>query len=219
MHPTTEPEECSMLTNPSTNRVTKPLRVLVVEGSPGAADEACDELVAAGHRVRRCHDRDAPPFPCAGMTSERLCPLGAGEVDVAIGVRTPGRSARAGTDDGVRCAIRSRVPLVLAGAPVNSPYRSYAAEVVERPYGVVDACERAATASIALLSDAATRVLADAVGNAATAVVHQRDGVLIAEVHGADGVAATARTVVAARVLVALREVDGYHRTIDVHFA
>jgi hypothetical protein len=196
-----------------------PLNVLVVEGTRGAADEACHELIDAGHHVQRCHDRDAPPFPCAGIAAGRGCPLDRGDIDVAVGVRTSARAEQLASDDGVRCAIRNRVPLVLAGTPAASPYRAYATEIVERAYGVVDACERAAAAPIVMHSAAATRVLADAVGDAAEAVVYQRDGVLVAEVHGADTLDAPAKTVVAARVLVALREVDGYHRTIDVLFA
>ena len=50
------------------------------------------------------------------------------------------------------------------------------------------------------------------------AVVRQRGNALVVETFGAGGLSPAAKTVVSARVLVALRELDDYHRVIDTVF-
>src|SRR3712207_6780289 len=94
------------------------LNVVVVESSPAAADVACDELVAAGHRVLRCHDAHGASFPCNGLVDGATCPLdreGEEAVDVALDVRVRPRPDAAPLEDGARCALRARLPLVIAG--------------------------------------------------------------------------------------------------------
>jgi hypothetical protein len=201
----------------------QPLQVLVVESSPGAADDACDELVAAGHEVRRCFDRDAEPFPCNGIAEGRKCPFDDGRVDVAISVRQFPHARTSSMEDGLRCAIRKRVPVVLAGANVNSPYANYATETLGGTTGVVATCERAASAPLPAHTAAATRVAVEATRDARLAavpqaVVRQRGTALVVEIFGAGGLTPAAKTVVSARVLVALRELDDYHPVIDTVF-
>lgn len=201
----------------------QPLQVLVVESSPGAADDACDELTAAGHTVRRCYARDAKPFPCNGIAEGEQCPFDDGGVDVAIGVRRFPHARTSSMEDGLRCAIRKRVPVVLAGANVLSPYVDYAAETTEHTRRVVATCERVAAAPLPAHTAAATRVAVDATRDARLAtvpqaVVRQRGNALVVETFGAGGLSPAAKTVVSARVLVALRELDDYHRVIDTVF-
>lgn len=90
------------------------MRVLLVEGAPGAGAGAETELTAAGHTVVGCEASD-PWAPCRGLDMVADCPLDAGDVDVAV-------VARAGDDvvpseRGALCASRRRIPVVLTGNP------------------------------------------------------------------------------------------------------
>ncbi|HSJ90610.1 MAG TPA: hypothetical protein VK917_00995 [Ilumatobacter sp.] len=90
------------------------MKVLLVEGAPGAGAGAESELVAAGHTVVGCDAAD-PRAPCRGLDAVADCPLDVGDVDVAV-------VARAGDDltaseRGALCASRRRVPVVLSGDP------------------------------------------------------------------------------------------------------
>jgi hypothetical protein len=90
------------------------MKVLLVEGAPGAGADAESALVGAGHTVVGCDAAD-PWAPCRGLDVVGDCPLDAGDVDVAV-------VARAGDDltpseRGALCAARRRVPVVLSGNP------------------------------------------------------------------------------------------------------
>jgi hypothetical protein len=93
------------------------MRVLLVEGAPGAGASAESELVGAGHTVVGCDAAD-PWAPCRGLDVVGDCPLDDGDIDVAV-------VARAGTDmepseRGALCASRRRVPVVLTGNPKHA---------------------------------------------------------------------------------------------------
>lgn len=90
------------------------MKILLVEGAPGAGTQAESELVDAGHVVVGCDAADAWA-PCRGLDVVGDCPLDDGDVDVAV-------VARAGDDmvpseRGALCAARRRVPVVLTGDP------------------------------------------------------------------------------------------------------
>jgi hypothetical protein len=90
------------------------MKVLLVEGAPGAGSRAESELVAAGHLVVGCDTADRSA-PCRGLDVIGECPLDAGDVDVAV-------VARAGepmepSERGALCASRRRVPVVITGNP------------------------------------------------------------------------------------------------------
>lgn len=90
------------------------MKILLVEGAPGAGADAESELVGAGHTVVGCDAAD-PWAPCRGLDVVGDCPLDTGDVDVAV-------VARAGDDlapseRGALCAARRRVPVVLSGNP------------------------------------------------------------------------------------------------------
>ena len=106
------------------------MRVLVLEAEPGSANNAIVELEAAGHSVVRCHDAERPAFPCNGLASAGSCPLEGEGVDVALTVRTFERSAPSTYEDGAACALRARVPLVIAGNAGLNPYKSLGATEV-----------------------------------------------------------------------------------------
>ena len=115
------------------------MRVLVLEGEPGAAGEVERRLRAAGHEVVRCHEPGLPLFPCVGL-SDGACPLDGPRVDVAVTVRGHVRPSPALTEDGAVCALRAGIPLVMAGRTVLNPFAPWAAADV-READVVEACE------------------------------------------------------------------------------
>src|SRR5437660_5032568 len=114
--------------------MTANLHVLVLESDQGAADVAREELTAAGHVVLRCHDPGAPAFPCNALVKGGHCPLDAADVDVALDVRARPRSQPAAQEDGVACALRHQLPVVVAGTTVLNPYDGYAVEMLGRTF-------------------------------------------------------------------------------------
>jgi hypothetical protein len=203
---------------------TRSLNVLVVEGTPGAGRSVCDELRAAGHTVLRCHEPGAAAFPCAAIAYGKTCPLEGRTVDVAVDVRKTPHPQASPLEDGVRCAIRSHVPVVVAGATALNPYEEYATAVVDHVYDVVDACERAATAPLRGHGAAASRVLAEVMrthgvepSDATVAVTRDR-GVLNVEVHGAELLDQQTKTIAAARIVGAVRALDRSATKIDTRF-
>lgn len=90
------------------------MRVLLVEGAPGAGASVETALADAGHTVVGCDATD-PSAPCRGLDVVGECPLDDGSIDIAV-------VARVGDDmvpseRGALCASRRRVPVVLAGDP------------------------------------------------------------------------------------------------------
>jgi hypothetical protein len=122
--------------------MSRKLEVLVVESERGASQAVIDDLETAGHRVHRCHDPGRPTFPCNGLDATSSCPLDVAAIDVAVTVRGVPRSQPAVLEDGLTCAIKHHIPVVVSGRTALHPYEGYAAETV--PVGeVVAAVERA----------------------------------------------------------------------------
>jgi hypothetical protein len=119
------------------------MEVLVVESEPGAADAAIAALEAAEHRVLRCHDRGAAPFPCRGLEPGD-CPLERGTVSVVLDVRGRITPRPSPLEDGVTCALRRRLPVVVAGTSAVNPFSRYPVLDATRQ-DVVAACEYAAS--------------------------------------------------------------------------
>lgn len=199
------------------------LNVMVLESERGAADEAEAELTAAGHVVLRCHDPGAPTFPCRGLADASACPLHSHTVDVALAVRSRVRSQPAATEDGVRCALMSHVPLVVAGPSALDPYDGYETRVIDRTYDVVATCEEAAAAELIAHARRAEAALADSLGadrgEPASVRVTRRDGGLRVRVAGLDDATHRERQIAVVRIVGALREFDRAARTIDVDIA
>jgi hypothetical protein len=119
------------------------LDVLVLESEPGAASVAIDDLVAAGHRVHRCHEEGESAFPCAALTDADACPLEQATIDVAVTVRARPRANPAPLEDGVSCAIRRHIPVVVAGRTALNPFEPFAASLTDLDH-LVDAVEHVA---------------------------------------------------------------------------
>jgi len=130
------------------------LDVLLLEAGPGDGAPDARQLEEAGHRVHRCFDaagtigsvHPSGWAPCRALT-EGACPLD-GPIDVALLARR-GVSPRPGPREaGVRCAVRSGVPIVEDGGDLLDPFAQW---ITCRTAGadVVDACERAAAEAFA----------------------------------------------------------------------
>ncbi len=202
--------------------MTEKLNVLVLESERGGADATRDELTTAGHTVLRCHEPGAAAFPCNALVRGMQCPLEAAIVDVALDVRSRPRSQPAPQEDGVVCALRQRIPVVVAGSAVLNPYDGYAV-VLDRTHDVVDACERAAHAPLGEHTAAASRALRVVLDRrgircAPLVAVRRRRGVLAVEISGAGHLDEATKSMASVRMSAALREVDHHTRGIDVVF-
>jgi hypothetical protein len=199
------------------------LNVLVLESERGAADATIRDLMAAGHRVLRCHEVDEPAFPCAALRRGE-CPLEQHRVDATLTVRSHPHSQPTPEEDGVSCALRTQVPLVVAGATTLNPYDEFATEIVDGTATVVDACERAANAPLRRHTDAATRTLAAVLethevhGVTARVTVRRVRGGLHVTAHSDRPLERHLQSVAAVRMTAALREIDHNARSIDVAF-
>jgi hypothetical protein len=120
------------------------LDVLVMESSPGAADEAAAALGRAGHRLHRCYEAGERGFPCRGVRDPVSCPIEQG-VDVAVLVRPYISPRPSPLESGVSCALRAGVPLVEKGREALDPFAPWVTARVGDTVadGVVDACTEA----------------------------------------------------------------------------
>jgi hypothetical protein len=196
------------------------LNVLLVENDAKAGSTAAQELRDAGHRVLSCHEPDGAAFPCRGVRDAAACPLRSHDVDVALLVRSGVRAQPSAREDGARCALMHRIPLVVAGDPVLDPYDEFAARTLSRTYDVVAACELAATAPIHPLSRRVTEVLREVCADTAhpglRAEVTRRNGRLRVRGFDTDTMTQSERSRAAVRIAMALRELDPFAAGIDV---
>jgi hypothetical protein len=128
------------------------MRALVLESDRRAADKAVLDLQAAGHRVERCHEVDLPPFPCNALCGNESCPVESrGGVDVVVDYRAHPHPRPTGLEDGVTCAVRHHVPLVVAGTSALNPFDRWTTAIATDD-DIVEACERAARQPIERLA-------------------------------------------------------------------
>jgi hypothetical protein len=204
--------------------MTAKLRVLVLESDRGAATAAIGQLSAAGHDVVRCHEPNAPAFPCRAIGGDEHCPLRDDIVDVALTMRSQPRSQPAPHEDGVSCAIERHVPLVIGGSTALNPFAPWASEVLDRSDNVAAACERAAAAPLprhgARATSALTEVLQvhDLEHVMPSVIVRRVRGNLLVTVHGAEELDHAAKAMASVRMIGALRDLDATARGIDVVF-
>ena len=203
--------------------MTSGLNVLVLESDPGAAAAARHELNDAGHALHYCHDPGQGCFPCNALRDGRGCPFEAKPIDVVLDVRRRARTAPTVREDGVACAIRQHIPLVVAGPTVFSPYADYATELCQDTVGVVAACERAASAPLerhtAVAQDAldATLERRSLPADAHVGVFRRKGALHVAVTPGSEIDRAT-KNMIAVRIAAALRAIDRHASGIDVIF-
>jgi hypothetical protein len=174
-----------------------------------------------GHTVLSCHDHATAAFPCRGVAQPSACPLQTHAVDVALVVRLGTRAQPTLGEDGARCALVHRVPLVVAGTPLFDPFDDFASRTIDRTYDVVGACEEAASAPLTALSARATAALYDVLEPSspaarATAVVHRVAGRLDVRILRGRAMTKDERSRAAVRIVMALRELDPFAAGIDV---
>jgi hypothetical protein len=197
------------------------MRVLLLEAEMHDADAAERALAAAGHVVYRCHEPGADPFPCAALAG-KPCPVVERGVDVAVTVRSRSGDRPTLLEDGVACALRAHVPVVVAGdVGVPTPYADWATEIAA-PDEVVDACERAAAAPLRRHGAVATAELAVALRSGGfdpshcRAEVHRTRGRLRVRLDPGAVVDRTTADLAVRRVMAALRELDPTAAGIDI---
>jgi hypothetical protein len=198
--------------------------VLVLETESNASDSVIEELTARRHHVSRCHEPDRPSFPCRALGGNGPCPLADPGIDVAVTVRASSGTHPAPREDGVACALRARVPLVVAGRVTRNPYEEWADEVVDNG-DVVGACERVAAAP----SQVHSRVARDAFRNSLQRRASSADGADVVVWRGRSGLDVrlegvqqldqTVRGVVVSEVAAALRAFDPHTPAIDISIA
>lgn len=194
--------------------------VLVVESEAGAASIAIAQLEAAGHRVERCHQPGTRAFPCAGLETGR-CPMEHGAIDVALTVRPRPHPRPSPLEDGVTCALRRRVPVVVAGRTKLNPFSEYGAKLAGVG-DVVDTCERAATGpqpgheEVASTTLQETLTRAGLAADAARADVRRSGNGLRVTLHLPAQSTNYQRDVASVRVVGALRAYDAHSPRIEV---
>jgi hypothetical protein len=124
------------------------MRVLVVESDRGTATKAIMDLRDAGHQVERCHEQDLPAFPCNALCDAGVCPLDSPEgVDVVLDYRSRPHPRPTPFEDGVSCALRRHVPLVVAGTSALNPFDSWTSAIAADA-DLVEVCEQTAGYSL-----------------------------------------------------------------------
>lgn len=104
--------------------MTTPLDILFIESHDGAGDSSAAALLDAGHRLHRCHHSGDSAWACVGLSDPGSCPVG-GHIDAAVLVRHPDAGEPTHAEDGVRCALRARIPLVGVGVGDESVYAQW----------------------------------------------------------------------------------------------
>ncbi|MGZ4690708.1 MAG: hypothetical protein ACXWAY_13865, partial [Acidimicrobiia bacterium] len=179
-------------------------------------------LEAAGHRVARCHEPGSRAFPCAGLDPGR-CPLEEDPIDVVLTVRPRTHPRPSPLEDGVTCALRRHVPVVVAGRTALNPFAQYSATFAGTD-DVVAACERAATGPQLDHEAVATRMLCQTLSRADLPSENARAGVrrsgkgLRVTLYMPAGTSSKQRDVASVRVVGALRAFDPHAPNIEVGY-
>jgi hypothetical protein len=131
--------------------------VLMPETSSTQAGVAAAALREAGHVVHTCCDPSATGFMCKGMHGN-ACPLETAAIDVALDVRSFALPIPRLAEEGVRCAARRHIPVVMAGAVAGNPFKPWTSAECSTE-DVVATVEAAAASPLPDLSTRATEVL------------------------------------------------------------
>lgn len=190
------------------------MRVLVTETDQYGSDAVAAELTHAGHQVVRCVAEDGPAFPCHGLTEGSSCPVD-GVVDVVVTVRNHPYPRRTAREDGVVCALRRHIPLVVTGTQPINPFAEWT--TVHAEHDVVAACEDAAAAPLRRHSEIATAEVVRLLGDeTAGAVAHRRGKRIVVTLNLPDSVTNEEAHRIAVRVAAAVHGFDPHAANLDV---
>lgn len=203
--------------------MARALDVLVVESDRRAAGDAARALIEAGHRVHRCVEVDAPAFPCRGVDEPAACPLEQ-PIDVVLDVRGHPWPTPTGGEAGAACALRRRVPLVVAGKTALQPFGERVRALVDDrdPGAIVAVCEGVADEPLPVHSDLARAALEIALAPGGSdpgpfeAAVHRRGSGLHARLTVPPGLPIQRRDALVTRVHLALRGHDRAATEIEI---
>ena len=196
------------------------MHVLMPATAAPAAQILAEELEERGHPVHRCHESDDTGIGCSVLRG-RECPIEQWPIDMVVAVRESSSGDSGPLDDGIVCAIRTRLPLIVGGATAGNPFRAWSVEVPGRV--TVDKVTEVAARPLAVHSQVATEALREYLGEVATPEdrvdVHRRGGGLLARVVVPGHLDPRARDMAAVRVTKAIREWDRFSPVLDVTFA
>lgn len=199
------------------------MRILLMETNPGDGDGIARELTSSGHEVSRCHDPDEAPFPCHALVDGEECPLDHEDVQAAVLVRGSGGPAgRSAGEDGVRCALRRQIPVVLAGDAEGSAYRDWAISTVPTGDQILSEVEAAAAAPLARHQEAALRSLRSVLvqheldDGGASATVHREGPDIVVALRTGLEVDKQVAEMCSVRAMGAVRDMDPFSRKINV---
>ena len=119
-------------------------RVLVVGTDDWAVEQASSALTSAGQETSCCHPAGEAAFPCNRFRDDGRCPVDDG-VDVVADVRARAIREITPGEIGVICALRTGIPLVVAGIAETGPFDRVASLVVATGGDLASACENAAS--------------------------------------------------------------------------
>jgi len=195
-------------------------RVLLLSSDDEPLTDVESALAAGGYEVRRCVERGTDAFPCAALKAGSTCPLDDELVDVALDVRVHPWPRPTPREEGVKCAVRARVPVAVVGRSAFNPFEDWASWSHEGIGDVVDACERAIHASLEVHRAAVAGAVVS------LALVHGLTvGPVIGDVDRVAGrlhatitasIPAELRTIAVTRAGVALRGVDPAALAIEI---
>lgn len=199
------------------------MHVLMPQATFPSARVAAESLQDAGHVVHLCHDPAERGFSCAALRG-RPCPMEVAPIDVALVVRGAPSPEPHRLEDGAMCAVRRKVPLVVAGSLVGNPFRRWAA-TEHAGFDATSAVERIAKEPLPEHTEVATGVLVHVLVHGGHEPAHALAEVT--RVHGGlrvqfDVKPQPPRRLVetaAVRVVGAVREVDPWAASIDVVLA
>lgn len=194
------------------------MKILVLESDAGAASATVEQLEAAGHEVTRCHEPGAGAFPCAALADPHACPAEQG-AEVTLLVRGAGARATTTLEDGVSCAIRRRLPVVVAGDVTENPYEAFAVTAEDDVVGRVEAAGRGNQAGHAEAARQALTEVLERAGVDAAAVdvqVYRRGADLLVSLDLPEEMESFHRQAAAVRAVGAVRAYDPYAARIDV---
>jgi hypothetical protein len=153
------------------------MRVLVAESDRGAADHVITDLQGAGHHVVRCHEPNLPAFPCNALCDGGTCSLDTGDgIDVVLDFRVHPYPRPTPFEDGVSCALRRHVPLVIGGTSALNPFAKWTTDVAIDDDRVVEVCEQAADAPRERLATAVRDAVRTIMGHETLDVSVRRSG-------------------------------------------
>jgi hypothetical protein len=195
------------------------MRILLTESDRGAADTAATTLEHAGHQVVRCSHPDEAAFPCRGLHAGD-CPLD-DQVDVALAVRAEDRPSPTEREAGITCALRQRIPLVVAGRG-DDPFATWEASAVEGadPAELLSALTDAAEGELPAHAAVAAREVASRLGTEPVRADARRhaNGVVVT-VTPSVALEPAARETLGIQVAAAVRRFDRWIGIIDVNVA